>query len=292
MSSPQVQWDDVQWDDQPSPAPNAGLAPAAGGTPPLALNPNFKYNPELRGSGEIGGGPDIRTSLYDAALGPAMGTASALPIVTAGASIPVQSAIMGLSGAAQSKLQGGSNKEAALSGALGAGMGALPAIFPSTLKEKAGTLLRQFTKANASAIVNPSVPGQVALEAHDLASAGGQLPKVIRNFLQRVSAPEAPPLTLKEARLFVQNASRQSASEYGNMTEAMQRLVGKFAGALHSAIGEASGQPEQYSDLIRNYANSRTYGTAVDKAKGLLLKALAAAGVGAAGYKGYQSIKR
>lgn len=280
---------------KPPGPPNAGLAPAAGGTPPLALNPNFKYDPERPGSGEIGGGPDIMTALKNAARGPAMGAAAAAPIMSAGASVPVQAAVMGASGAAQSKLQGGSNTEAAISGGLGAALGAAPAVFPSTLRSKAGAALGNFTKQFGGKTINPTGPMTVVQEAQQAAKAGANLPKVLRDFIQRTTTafPEAAePITLKEARLFASNASRQSAADTMSQNPNMQRLVGRFAQEMHNSIGEASGDPNNYFTLLKNYAAAKGYGSTVDAVKGLLLKAVAATGAGAAAHEGYKMVRK
>ena len=57
----------------------------------------------------------VRNSLR----GPALAAATVAPMLTGGASIPAEMLVSGLSGAAQSKLEGGSNMDAALAGGLG-----------------------------------------------------------------------------------------------------------------------------------------------------------------------------
>jgi hypothetical protein len=64
----------------------------------------------------------VLQQLKDAATAPAMGAAVAAPVFTGGASLPVQSLVSGASGAAQTKLTGGSNKDAAISGVAGAAL--------------------------------------------------------------------------------------------------------------------------------------------------------------------------
>src|ERR1039458_4952897 len=85
--------------------------------------------------------------------GPAMAAATVAPMLTGGASLPVQAAVMGASGAAQAKLTGGSNKQAGVSAALGAalpvvgaGVGALAEALPSTAR--AGAALQEIGRAH------------------------------------------------------------------------------------------------------------------------------------------------
>ena len=236
---------------------------------------------------QMGAGRTLQQILMDSLRGPAMGAATALPIMTAGASIPVQAAVMGASGAAQSKLQGGSNLEAGISGAIGAGLGGLPAILPSTLKSKAGSALANFVQQFSRVPIDHSAPANIALEAYDASQAGATLPKVFRNFLTRLSAPDAAPMTVSEARRFASAASSQSIKEVTAQNANMQRLVGQFAGAMHGAIGDAT-NPGQYQQLLRDYSNAAALGNQAQAVKQYLPKLAAAAGLGAAGAAGYK----
>lgn len=234
----------------------------------------------------MGFGVPAKQTLQESGRAAALGAVNTLPVMTAGASIPLQTAVMGGAGAAQSKLQGGSNKEAAISGTLGAGLGALPAIFPSTLRSSAAAQLAAFTKRFGNLSVDTAGPGNVALEALDQANAGATLPKVLRNFISRVATPEAPPLTLAEARKFASNASSQSIKEVTAQNAQMQRLVGQFTGEMHKAIGEASGQPETYYNALKAYSEAKGYTNVVDALKDVLLKQAKYAAIGAAGGAG------
>ncbi len=127
-----------------APLPNAGLAPPAGAPPKDISSLASKY---VDLGDEIPQAPDNRTALQmlkDSAMGPAMGAATIAPMLTAGASLPVQALVGAASGAAQSKLLGGSNKEAATSGAIG---GALP-----VAAEGVGMLYRAAKNAVSPAI--------------------------------------------------------------------------------------------------------------------------------------------
>lgn len=61
-------------------------------------------------------------TLKVSAQAPALGLATVAPLMTGGMSLPIQAAVGGLSGAAQAKLEGGSDKAAAASGAIGAAL--------------------------------------------------------------------------------------------------------------------------------------------------------------------------
>lgn len=70
------------------------------------------------GAGSLGPGqPEATPGMWKAGI---TGLATAPAVLSGGASTAVQSAVMGATGAAESKLEGGSNKEALASGAVGA----------------------------------------------------------------------------------------------------------------------------------------------------------------------------
>lgn len=138
--------------------------------------------------------------LKDAARPVAIGAAVAAPIATAGASIPVQMAVGGLSGAAQSKLEGGSNKEAAISGGVGA---ALPLAIPaasSAIRRGIGygkTLLTKFPTAPMGDLDFPGAhlpeaPPPEVLQAHGLAQGGRPVAEPSAA-LGKIPAPEVAP---------------------------------------------------------------------------------------------------
>jgi len=107
--------------------------------------------------------------LKDSALAPAIGASVIAPILTGGASLPVQMGVGAASGAAQSKLEGGSNADAAISGATG---GALPLAGPI-----AGRLAKTIGKAAGGAIDDIPVVrqlGKVAQYWRDNGSRGSR----------------------------------------------------------------------------------------------------------------------
>lgn len=135
--------------------------------------------------------------------------------------------------------------------------GATKELLPS--KARAGDLLDQAQQAASKLTVDVSVPGNTALKIQEMASQGGTMPKVIRDFLKRTTDPAQGPLTYEEARTFYSNASRLSANEYQRLTPASQRMVGQFARDLNSAItdtADAAGVGQQYRAGMSQYAGA------------------------------------
>lgn len=152
--------------------------------------------------------------------------------------------------------------------------------------------------------INPNGAKQVALRVQELSKRGGQMPQVIRNFLNRVSSkpavfPNAPdsvaPLTYQEARDFYSNASRLSADEFNKLTPVMQRQVAMFTKALGKSITEAAdtvGLGSKYTGAMKEYAQAMKLKGFSDAAIDFFVKRLIPAGViGAAGYEGYKLMK-
>lgn len=142
--------------------------------------------------------------------------------------------------------------------------------------------------------INVNGPGDVALRTQQLAESGGAMPKVVRDFLKRVTDPDKGALTYSEARDFYTNATRISADEAG--APVMKRQVGDFTRTLNSAIEEAaehSGKLDTYQQAMHEYHNAmrlRALGEGLkDVVTSTAAKAAAATGAGAIG--GY-TVKR
>lgn len=90
--------------------------------------------------------------------------------------------------------------------------------------------------------IDPNPAGNAAFSVQDLAQSGGQMPKVVRDFIKRVTDPTQTPLTYDEARKFYSNASRLSSNEFQKLTPAMQREVGGFTRALGDSIQDTANQ--------------------------------------------------
>lgn len=151
-------------------------------------------------------------------------------------------------------------------------------VIPNT--SSAAKKLEEVMAAAKDIPIKPEGPTAEAVRGKELASRGGQLPKILRDFVRRTSDPEAEPITYKEARDFYTNA-RLAMSEYLQTKPNMWRQVTIFKKALGDAIQTAAteaGKGEIYSSGMAEYR----------RAKALENLALAAAKIGiplAIGYR-------
>jgi hypothetical protein len=140
--------------------------------------------------------------------------------------------------------------------------------FPNTAS--AGENFSATMAAAKDVPVDVAKVGDQALEIQSLAKSGGRMPKVVNDFLRRVTDPEQPPLTYEEARKFYTNASRLSSQEYQNLTPVMQRAVGEFTKHLGDSLqgaAEEAGVGKQYRSAMTEYAAAKRW-----QARGQMLK--------------------
>lgn len=156
--------------------------------------------------------------------------------------------------------------------------------------EKAGAKFAEVMGAAHSVPINVNLPGDVALRTQQLAESGGSLPKVVRDFLKRVTDPDKGPLTYQEGRDFYSNATRISADEAQRLTPVMKRQVGQFTAALNASLSQAAdqvGKLDQYQQAMSEYHNAMRMRALGEGLKGALTstaaKAVGTAGAGAAG---------
>lgn len=162
---------------------------------PGALDPNFRYDPERKGSGEIGGGPDIATSLKDAARGPAYGAAVVAPMLTGGASLPIQMGVGAASGAAQSALGGDKASGIGTSAAIGAVLPLASELPISRIARTSGKLL----KGIAEDVPLVRQAGKIAKYWKETEPAG---------VYPGASQPEAPAPQLLQGRALAEGAQQ------------------------------------------------------------------------------------
>lgn len=159
----------------------------------------------------------------------------------------------------------------------------------STL-DKASTSRRLIPSANAAKAnfqevmnaakdlpVDVSEPGQQALRIHKLAQSGGTMPKVVRDFIKRVTDPERGAVTYEEGRDFYQNASRLSVDESKRLTPRMKYEVAQFTEKLGKAIGdttEQAGKRAQYQAAMEEYHRAMKLKDAIETSKRVGKKAL------------------
>jgi hypothetical protein len=173
---------------------------------------------------------------------------------------------------------------------------AAKAILPST--ERAGQAFSEVEAAAGDHPVNINPAGEQALKIQELAQSGGSMPKVVKDFLKRVTDPEEGPLTYSEARKFYSNATRISADEANRLTPAMKRQLSIFTQTLGSSIADtagAAGKMEQYQGAMGEYRNASRLRSAkeamVDYVVKPAIKAIPYGAGAAAGYKIYEASK-
>jgi len=128
------------------------------------------------------------------------------------------------------------------------------------------------TKAGNTPI-NVSAPGSNALDIQTLAQRGGSMPKVVKDFLTRVTDPNKGPITFAEARDFYFNASRLSADEMGRLTPNMKRMVGQFTADLNQALTDAAGKVgmgKKYEQAMQEYHSAMQNQARIENAKNAL----------------------
>lgn len=144
---------------------------------------------------------------------------------------------------------------APMAAAEGLRLGVPPAVrsvvdaFPST--QRAGEAFQRVMQAAKNRPVDVSTPGDVALRMQNSASLGGQLPKVVRDFLKRVTDPDKGPLTYQEAREFESNAARLSRNERGRLSAKAMKDLGDFRSALRDSVSDTADQAGKLGDYQR-----------------------------------------
>lgn len=178
---------------------------------------------------------------------------------------------------------------------VGAGAAAIDRIIPNA--DRASEAFKGVMTAAHDLPINITKPGDTALEIQRLSESGSSRPKVIGDFLKRVTDPDKGPLTYKEARDFYSNATRLSADEFNRLTPNMRRNVGQFTSDLNSALEEAAdnvGKLDAYQSAMGEYHRAMQMRAAGKTLKDLVTNKVAqgaaAAGAGAAGYYGVKEL--
>lgn len=134
---------------------------------------------------------------------------------------------------------------------------------------KAGAKFQQVMGAAKDVPLDISAPGNVALRIQQLAERGGTMPKVVRDFLKRVTDPSKPNLAYEEARDFYSNISRLSGNDYQRLTPVLVREIGNLRVALNSSLrtaAETVGKGGLYDDAMKGYRQAAKVSDAVGDA--------------------------
>lgn len=167
---------------------------------------------------------------------------------------------------------------------------AISKVLPAGRMKQAGEIFEDLEKAVGKVPVRTQPAGQTADVVRKLAESGGHEPKVISDFIRRVSDPKQPPMNYSDLRRFYQNATKLSSDEASKITKPMQRLVGEFTRNLGDAAHEAAstvGKGEKYNEAIRKYRDAARM---LDLSK-RIAKVVGTAAVGAGAYKLYEGLK-
>lgn len=173
------------------------------------------------------------------------------------------------------------------------GASAIADNLPSNVRAKAGAGLNQVSQVVGKNPVDPNPAGAAALKVQENAQAGGTMPKVIRDYLARTTAPNAPPLDFDTARKFYSNAGDLSFAEKSRLSPKAKYSLDQFRVALGNSISDAAaagGQSEPFSEHMSNYASAMKNQARLDTAKEMGVNAIKQGLPWAAGIYGAKKI--
>lgn len=123
--------------------------------------------------------------------------------------------------------------------------------------EAAGQIFQSLDAAIGANPVDISTAGDVALEAQDWASRGGQMPKVMKDFIKHATDPNLGDLTYSETRQFLSNAGeRLSTAGQMKLPPKATRYPSQFASSLNDAIRDVAqdaGVLDDYNNAVDQY---------------------------------------
>jgi hypothetical protein len=255
---------------------------------------------------------DVRTGTRSTIVGKALGALGATGTdsgVTPGSGDTLASPVLGPLHAAQGIAD---MREHPVRGALKAAGGALetaslPASFvaPEVSEAAAGKFTAAGIRAKASGAFNSvaaaadkapidiTEPGMQALKIDALSSRGGTQPKIIRDFIKRVTDPEKGPLTYDEARDFYSNATRLSGNEYSKLTDRMKMEMGQFTKVLGEAVQDAAtrvGKGADYNFAMKQWKRASSLSDTYDTLKSMAAEGAKKVAIGAGLGAGYKAV--
>jgi hypothetical protein len=146
---------------------------------------------------------------------------------------------------------------------------------------RAGKKFEEVMGAARDIPIKAGGPVAEAMRGKEIASRGGQLPKILRDFVRRTSDVEGEPITYQEARDFYTNA-RLAMSEYLATKPNMWRQVTIFKNALGEALQDAAntaGKGSEYRSAMAEYRRAANLKKVLSAAAGLGISSLASSGV-------------
>lgn len=160
-------------------------------------------------------------------------------------------------------------------------------LIPSTAH--AGQQLQDVRATAGNIPIDTSKAGDTALQLYEQSQRGAVLPKSVRQFVMRVTAPDSEPITYAEAKDFQSNVSRLSANERMNLNPNTARLVGQLNANLKASLtdaAEVSGKGQQFVDAMKEYHNAMRLKGFTDAA----IKAAIGAAIGGLGIAGAKTM--
>jgi len=167
---------------------------------------------------------------------------------------------------------------------------AIGRVLPAGRMKQAGQIFEELESRVGRVPVNTEAASGTADAIRKIADSGAHEPKVVGDFIRRLSDRTQPPMDYTDLRRFYTNASRLSAEESTRVTKPIQRLVGEFTERLGDAAYEAAnskGMGAKYNEAIRKYRDAARTLEILKK----VAKAVGTAAVGAAAYKTYEGLK-
>lgn len=156
---------------------------------------------------------------------------------------------------------------------------------------RAGAALQDVMAAAKSVPLDLAAPGNSALRIQQLAGRGGTEPRMVRQFVARVTDPSKAPMNFEEGRDFYSNLSRLSGDEFNRLTGPIKREVGNLRTALNDSLKGAAdtvGKGEKYAKGMDEYRRAAKLNDQVgdigSAAKRALPLGLGGGALGAGGY--------
>jgi hypothetical protein len=151
----------------------------------------------------------------------------------------------------------------------------------------AGASLADVKATAGNVPIDITKPGNTALELYEQSQRGAQLPMAARKLVNRMTDPNAPPLTYAEAKDFQSNISSLSANEKMNLKPNTARLLGQLNADLKDSLAQAAdtvGKGEQFTDAMDEYHKAMQVKGMADTGKAVITRA-------ALGYVGLSFLK-
>lgn len=163
-------------------------------------------------------------------------------------------------------------------------------LIPST--ERAGKLFEEVEKVAGKIPVDVNGPGKVATKIFSNSKSGGTLPKVISDYMRRVTA-SGKPMTFSEMRQFYSNATRLSTDELNKLTPTVKYQVGQFTKSLGDSLWSAAntvGKGPKYNQAMKTYRTAARFRDAKDAVVPWAVKGAAGAAGAGLGYQIYEKL--